>query len=78
MADTAVRLRYAGEARPVAVKQKAQEESGAHPKYARAERWTGGAIDKLVVDHSRHGGEADVDGGVSASVVEEQINQRAT
>jgi len=56
MADTAVRLRYVGEVRPVAVKQKVWEDSVAHPKHARAERGTGGATEKLVVDHCRHGG----------------------
>ena len=72
------RLRHAGEGRPVAVKHKAQEDSGADPKHARAERWTGGATEKLVVDHSGHGGEADVDGGVPAAAVDKRINQRAT
>ena len=56
MADMAVRLRYAGEMRPVAVKQKVWEDSVAHPKHARAERGIGGATEKLVVDHCRHGG----------------------
>jgi len=56
MADTVMRLRYAGEERPVAVKQKVWEDSVAHPKHARAERGTGGATEKLVVDHCRHGG----------------------
>ena len=54
MADTAVRLHYAGEVRPVAVKQKVWEDSVAHPKHARAERGTGGATEKLIVDHRRH------------------------
>ena len=56
MADTAMRLHYAGEVRPVAVKQKVWEDSTAHPKHARVERGTGGATEKLVVDHYRHGG----------------------
>ena len=56
MADTAARLRYAGEERPVAVKQKVWEDSVAHPKHARAERGTRGATEKHVVDHCRHGG----------------------
>ena len=74
MAATTVQLRYAGETRPVAVKQSTREESGAHPKHARAEIWTEGATENRVVDHSRHGGEADVDGGVPVSVVEERSN----
>ena len=32
MAATMARLRYAGDTRPVAVKQKAWEESGVHPE----------------------------------------------
>jgi len=78
MADTAVRQRYTGEGRPVAVKEKAQEASGAHPKHTRAERWTGGATEKLVVGHSKHGGEANVDGGISVTAVDEMINQQGT
>ena len=77
MADTAMQQRYTGEGRPVAVKQKAQEASGANPKHARAERWTGGATEKLVVGHSKHGGEADVDGGVPVAAVDEMIKQQA-
>ena len=78
MAITMVRLWHTGETRPVAVKQKAQEESGAHPKHTRAERWTGGATEKLVVDHSGHGGEADVDGGVPVAAVDKRSNQKVT
>ena len=78
MADTAERLRYADATKSVAVKQQAQEESGAHPNHARAERWTGGATEKLVVGHSNHGGEADVDGGVPVTVVDEMIKQQGT
>ena len=74
MAATTARLWHVGERRLVAVKQNAWEVSGAHPEHARAERWTGGATEKQVDDHSRHGGEADVDGGVPASIVEERIN----
>jgi len=37
MAASTARLRYAGETRPVAVKQNAWENSGAHPKHARAD-----------------------------------------
>ena len=78
MADMAVRLCYAGETEPVAVKQQAQEESGAHPKHARAERWTGGATEKLVVGHSKHGGEVDIDGGVPVAAAEKMIKQQGT
>ena len=78
MADTAERLRYADATKSVAVKQQAQEESGAHPKHARAERWTGGATEKLVVGHSKHGGEVDIDGGVPVAAAEKMIKQQGT
>ena len=78
MAATTAWLHYAGERMPVAVKQNAWEVSGAHPKHARAERWTGGATEKQVDDHSRHGGEADVDGGISMAAVDEWVNQQGT
>ena len=78
MAATTVQLWHAGERRLVAVKHKAWEDSGAHPEHARAERWTGGATEKRVDDHSRHGGEADVDSGAPVAAVDERINQRAT
>ena len=51
-----MRLHYADEVRLVVVKQKVWEDSVAHPKHARAERGTGGATEKLVVDHCRHDG----------------------
>ena len=78
MAATTARLQHADERRPVVVKQNAWEESGAHPKHTRAERWTGGATEKLVVGHSKHGGEAYVDGGVSVAAVDEMIKQQGT
>ena len=74
----AVRLRYAGEVRPVAVKQNAWEDSVAHPKHARAERGTGGATEELVVDQGRYGGSASVDGSVLVAMVDERINQQGT
>ena len=56
MAATTAWLQHISKGRPVAVKHKAREDSGAHPKHARAERWTGGATEELVVDHSKHDG----------------------
>jgi len=78
MAATTAWLQHAGERRLVAIKHKAWEDSGAYPKHARAERWTGGATEKLVVGHSKHDGEADVDGGVSVTAVDEMIKQQGT
>ena len=70
-----VRLRYTGETSPVAVKQSAWEESGAHPKHARAEIRTGGATVKRVDDHSSHDGASYVGSGVPVVVVDKRINQ---
>ena len=78
MAATTARLRHAGERRPVAIKHKAWEDSGAYPKHARAERWTGGAMEKLVGEQGSHGGTADVDGGVPVAVVDEKVTQQDT
>ena len=50
MAATVAWLHYTGKVRPVAVKQKAWEDSVAHPKHARAKGGTGGAIEELVID----------------------------
>ena len=73
-----MQLRYAGETRPVAVKQSTREESGAHPKHARAEIRTGGAARKRVDDHRRHGGASNVDGGVLVAMVDKKLNQQGT
>ena len=78
MAATTARLCYAGETRPVAVKQNAWEESGAHPKYTRAEIRTGGATVKRVDDHSSHGGASYVGGGVPMAAVDEKVTQQDT
>ena len=56
MADTAVRLRYAGETRPVEIKQSAWEDSAAHPEHAGVDGRTGGATEQRVSDLSRHDG----------------------
>ena len=78
MADTVVRLHYAGEMRPVAAKQNAWEDSVAHPRHARAERGTEGVTEELVVDQGRYGSSAGVDGGVPVTAVDEMIKQQGT
>ena len=75
MVATMARLRHAGESGSVVIKHKAWEDSGAYPKHARAERWTKGAMEKLVGEQGSHGGTADVDGGVPVATVDENVTQ---
>ena len=56
MADTAAQRRYAGETRPVELKQKAREGSTAHPEHDLAKSKTGEATVTRVDAHSGHGG----------------------
>ena len=78
MAATTAWLRHAGERMLVAVKHKAWEDLGAHPKHTRVEIWTRGATKKRVDDHRRHGGASYVDGGVPMAAVDKRINQQGT
>ena len=78
MAATTARLWHVSERRPVAVRHKAWEDTGAHPKDARAERWTGEATEKLGDEQGSHGGSADVDGGVPVVAMDEKITQQGT
>ena len=73
-----VRLRYTGETSPVAVKQSAWEESGAHPKHARAGNRTGEATLKLVVSHNNHGGANNVGYGAPVAAVDKMVTQQST
>ena len=78
MADTAVRLRYVGEMRLVAVKQNAWEDSVAHPRHVQAERGTKGVTEELVVDQGRYDGSAGVDGGALVAAVDKKVTQQDT
>ena len=69
MADTVARHRYAGETRPVEIKQKAQKGSAAHPERVEAKNETGGATVMRVDGDSGHGGADFVDDGVPATTV---------
>ena len=71
-------LRYTGETRPVTVKRSTWEESGAHPKHARAEIRTGEVAVKQVDGHSSHGDAGFVGGGVPVAVVDKRLNQQGT
>jgi len=78
MADTAARRHYAGDRRPVAVKQTTWEEPGAHPKHVEGDGRAGGTTDRRVDGHSDHGGARIVGGGVPATVVHKTVTQLST
>ena len=56
MADMVVRLHYAGETRPVELKQTVWKGSAAHPELDGAKNGTEEAMVKQVDVHSTHGG----------------------
>ena len=69
MADVVARQRYAGETRPITVKQRVQEASVAHPECVEATSETGEAV-VTRFDGDRDNGGADlVDDGVPATAV---------
>ena len=78
MVDTAARRRYAGETRPIATKQMAQKDSGAHPDHAGVDDRAGGPTERWVDVHSNHGGPSHDDGDVSATAVDKTVNQLGT
>ena len=73
MGDRMVRLHYVGETRPVAVKQMAQEDSGAHPDHTGVDGQTGGSTERRVDVHSTYGGATTVGGGVPVTAVIKMI-----
>ena len=75
MADTAVPRCYAGETRPVELKQKAREGSAAHPEHDLAKSKTGEATVTRVNAHSGHGGASFGDGGAPVTVMDKMSNQ---
>ena len=66
---------YAGDRRPVEIKQSAWEGSAAHPEHDGAESETGGAKKMLVDGHSGHSRATVVDGGAPATTVVKTSNQ---
>ena len=69
MADATAWRRYAGNRRPVAVKQRVQEASVAHPERVGAKSETGGATATRVDVHGDHGRAKLVGDGVPATAV---------
>ena len=69
MADAVARQRYAGETRPVTVKQRVQEASVAHPDRVEATGETGEATVTRFDGDRDHGGADLVDDSVPATVV---------
>ena len=69
MADAMARQRYAGETRPVTVKQRVQEASVAHPECVETTSETGEAMVMRFDSDSDHGGADLVDDGVPATAV---------
>jgi len=76
MADTAARWRYVGETKPKMVKQKAQEEPGAHPDHVEGERQARGARERWVDVHGGHGEAEIVDDGEPATAVGKTTKQQ--
>ena len=56
MAATTARLRYAGDKRPVMVKQTTREEPGAHPDHVGVKDRAEGATTRWFDDQREHGG----------------------
>ena len=69
MADATAQWCYAGESRPVEIKQRALEGSAAHHDHVGAKNEIGEATVTWVDVDSGHGGADFIDGGVSAIVV---------
>ena len=76
MADTAAWRCYAGETKPKTVKQKAQEEPGAHPDHVEGDRQAGGTTERWVNVHGGHGEAEIVDGGEPATTVGKTTKQQ--
>ena len=76
MADTVARRHYASETKLKTVKQKAQEELGAHPDHVEGDRQAGGTTERWVDVHGGHG-EAEIIGeGVPAIAMGKTTKQQ--
>ena len=76
MADATARRCYTGNRRLVAVKQRVQEASVAHPERDGAKSEVGGSTVTWVDAHSGHGGTSDDDGGAPTTVLDKMTNQQ--
>ena len=76
MADTAARRRYAGETKPKTVKQKAQEEPGAHPDHVEGDGQAGGTTERQVDVHGGHDELEIVDGDEPVTAVGKMTKQQ--
>ena len=76
MADTAPRRYYAGDYRPVAVKQRTQEASRAYPEHNWADNKAGETAVKRDGVHGDHGGTKFVGDGVPATAVDKTAKQQ--
>ena len=75
MADATARRRYAGDRRPITVKQMTREEPGAHPDHVEGDGRAGGTTERRVDGHSDHGRARIVGGGVLTTVVHKTVTQ---
>ena len=75
MAAMTTRLRYAGDRRPVAVKQTTREEPGAHPEHVEGDGRAEGTTDRRVDGHSDHSGASNGDSGAPVAAVDKRSNQ---
>ena len=64
MADTTAWRRYAGDRRPVTVKQTSREELGAHPDHFEGDGRVGGTKERRVDGHGNHNGANHVGDGI--------------
>ena len=76
MADTAAQRCYASETKPKTVKQKAQEEPGAHPDHVEGDGQAGGTIKRWVNVHGGHDEAEIIDSGEPATAVGKMTKQQ--
>ena len=75
MADAVAQQRYAGETRPVTVKQRVQEASVAHPECVEATSETGEAMVTRFDGDRDHGGAYLIDDDIPVTVVGKMTKQ---